>query len=391
MSNSGTDLSAPTGLPRGLLILLGAGAAFLVIFGLRATSDIIGPIFLALVLVIAVHPVRGWCERRGLPTWVATFAALIAVYAILVAMVLALVVAGARFAGLLTHYQPEFENLIDDVRDLLDRFGVDDKQIHAMTSSFDLGKVAGIAADLLGGLAGAMSNVFFIVVLLFFMVIDGTHFPGNLSRAPAMRRTVVEAFRNFAIGTRQYLLVATVFGAVVALFDVAALYVLGIPDPWLWGLLAFITNYIPNIGFVIGLVPPAIIAIVDEGVGTAIAVVAVYCALNVVIQTVIQPRVIGNTVGLSGTLSFLSLIVWAWVLGAVGALFAVPLTLFVKALLIDVDPRASWVGPLLAGQPGRIDESESAPPAEAAESPDDGAVDAADASTADQPTPTEED
>ncbi|UPK75649.1 AI-2E family transporter [Nocardioidaceae bacterium SCSIO 66511] len=381
------DGQSPLGLPRGLLILLGTGSAFLVVFGLRAASDVIGPIFLALVLVVAVHPVRGWCERRGLPRWVATLAAIIAVYAILLAMVLSLVVAGARFASLLTHYEPQFAELVRDVRDLLDRAGVGDDQIRAMTSEFDLGKVAGVAADILGGLAGVLSNIFFIVVLLFFMVFDATQFPSALGKVPEARRSVVEAFHSFAVGTRQYLLVATAFGAIVALFDVAALYALDIPDPWLWGLLAFITNYIPNIGFVIGLVPPMIIAIVDEGVGTAIAVVVVYCLLNVVIQTVIQPRVVGNTVGLSGTLTFLSLIVWAWILGAVGALFAVPLTLFVKALLIDVDPRTRWVGPLLAG-PSADAFDDSAEVAPAGEAPPETVT--SDTQTTDRPRTDEE-
>jgi predicted PurR-regulated permease PerM len=119
--------------------------------------------------------------------------------------------------------------------------------------------------------------------------------------------------------------------------------------------LAFITNYIPNIGFIIGLVPPTIIALLDKDVVTAIIVVVVYCVLNFVIQTIIQPRVVGVTVGLSATLSFLSLIVWATILGASGAFLAIPLSLLVKALLVDVDPEQNWVGVLLSSEkPGDV-------------------------------------
>ena len=89
--------------------------------------------------------------------------------------------------------------------------------------------------------------------------------------------------------------------------------------------------------------PPTIIALLDKDVVTAIIVVAVYCVLNFVIQTIIQPRVVGVTVGLSATLSFLSLIVWATILGASGAFLAIPLSLLVKALLVDVDPEQTWV------------------------------------------------
>ena len=152
----------------------------------------------------------------------------------------------------------------------------------------------------------------------------------------------------FAHGSRRYLAVATIFGAVVALLDVVGLVILDIRFAWLWGLLAFVTNYIPNVGFLIGLLPPTIIALLDHDIGTALAVVVMYTVINVVLQSVIQPRVVGNTVGLSGTLSFLSLVVWTSILGGVGALLAVPASLFVKALFVDVDPERGWVNPLLS-------------------------------------------
>ena len=116
-------------------------------------------------------------------------------------------------------------------------------------------------------------------------------------------------------GTRSYLIVSTVFGLIVAVIDTAALWVMGIPAPLLWGLLAFITNYIPNIGFIIGLIPVAVLGLLEGGVGLMLGVIAVYCLVNVVIQSVIQPKVVGDAVGLSATLTFLSLVFWAWVLG----------------------------------------------------------------------------
>jgi AI-2 transport protein TqsA len=137
----------------------------------------------------------------------------------------------------------------------------------------------------------------------------------------------------------------------VAVLDTVFLFFTPIPDPLLWGILAFITNYIPNVGFVVGLVPPAVLGLLEGGPGLMLVVIIVYSVLNAIIQSVIQPRVVGEAVGLSGSVTFISLVFWAWVLGAVGALFAVPLTLLAKALLVDVDPRAAWLGPLLAGGP----------------------------------------
>jgi predicted PurR-regulated permease PerM len=165
---------------------------------------------------------------------------------------------------------------------------------------------------------------------------------------------LADSFDRFAVGSRQYLVVATIFGAIVAFCDVIALVILDIRFAWLWGLLAFITNYIPNIGFLIGLVPPTIIALLEKDVLTAVIVVIVYSVLNFVIQTIIQPRVVGVTVGLSATLSFLSLIVWATILGASGAFLAIPMSLLVKAVLIDSDPDHRWLGTLLSSdKPGK--------------------------------------
>jgi AI-2 transport protein TqsA len=159
------------------------------------------------------------------------------------------------------------------------------------------------------------------------------------------------ALTLFSQGTRSYLLVSTVFGAIVALGDWIALAIIGIPAAALWGLLAFITNYVPNIGFVLGLAPPALLGLLAGGWGEFIAVVVVYALLNFVVQTLIQPRFVGDSVGLSMTVTFVALLFWGWVMGALGALLAIPLTLLVKALLVDVDPKGHWLDALLREEP----------------------------------------
>jgi predicted PurR-regulated permease PerM len=127
--------------------------------------------------------------------------------------------------------------------------------------------------------------------------------------------------------------------------------------------LAFVTNFIPNIGFIIGVIPPALIALLESGPGTMIAVIVVYSVINFLIQSVIQPRVVGDAVGLSPMLTFISLVFWTWVIGPLGALLAVPLTLLTRALLVEADPRTQWAIPLIAGTPapGKEPESNAAP------------------------------
>jgi AI-2 transport protein TqsA len=341
-------------LPRGLIILLGVAAALIVALGMRQFSNILGPVFMALVLSIAVHPVHRLAARYHLPAWLGMILSLIAVYAIVFGLFAILVIAGIQFASLLQSYGPQFQAFLRQASQVLQSVGISQDKLQDFVNELSPSRLVGVASGLLGGLAGVLSDVFFLIVLLFFTVVDAGDFASKLARAPVHGRRLAQVFDRFARGSRQYLAVATVFGAIVAFCDLIALWILDIQYAWLWALLAFITNYIPNIGFVIGLVPPTIIALLDKDVVTAIIVVVVYCVLNFVIQTIIQPRVVGVTVGLSATLSFLSLIVWATILGASGAFLAIPLSLLVKALLIDVDPEQTWVSPLLSSEkPGK--------------------------------------
>jgi AI-2 transport protein TqsA len=352
MSSESIDVSNRWALPRGLIILLGVAAALGAALGMREFSKILGPVFLALVLSIAVHPIRRFADRHAWPAWLGVILSLLAVYGIVAGLFAILVVAGIQFATLLQDYAPQFQAFLRQAVQVLESVGVSQQKLQDLANQLSPSKLVGIAGDLIGGLAGVLSNIFFLIVLLFFTVADAGDFASKLERISPRGQRLAEAFRQFAHGSRQYLAVATIFGAIVASLDVIALWILDIRYAWLWGLLAFITNYIPNIGFIIGLVPPTIIALLDHDVVTAIIVVIVYCVLNFVIQTIIQPRVVGVTVGLSATLSFLSLIVWATILGASGAFLAIPLSLFVKYLFVDVDPEHDWVGPLLSSGNG---------------------------------------
>ncbi|MFD0479506.1 AI-2E family transporter [Nonomuraea thailandensis] len=158
------------------------------------------------------------------------------------------------------------------------------------------------------------------------------------------------ALAMFGHKTRRYLIVSTVFGLINAILDMVALSLLDVPLPLLWGVLALIANYIPNIGFVIGLLPPAMLALLDGGVKTMLLVIAAYIVINVVTQSFILPKFLGDAVGLSTTMTFISLIVWTFVLGPLGAILAIPLSLLTRALLIDSDPSAKWVQALVSGR-----------------------------------------
>lgn len=354
-------------LPRGLMIVLGLAGAAVAVGGLHTISSLFGTVFLSVVLMITVFPIHGWLMRHRWPSWAASVMTIFAVYAILIALLVAMIVSVARLAALVPQYSTEFNNLVDNVGSWLRDLGVKQQQVDDVVNSIDLGKVFGYATDVLRGILSILSSVFLIAILVLFMGIDAAKFPKHLLSAHDERPAVVDALISFASGTRKYFAVSAAFGLVVALIDTAALYAMGIPAAGVWGVLAFVTNFIPNIGFVIGVIPPALIGLLDGGVSTMIAVIVVYCVINFIIQSVIQPKVVGDALGLSATLTFVSLMFWSWVLGPLGALLAIPMTLLTKALLIDVDPEARWVIPLLSGNANAEDEPPPDDAPEAAE------------------------
>src|SRR5690606_38407232 len=174
-----------------------------------------------------------------------------------------------------------------------------------------------------------------LVTLLFFLVVDAMDLPRRMEISNRIQPRLVRAMELFAAGVRRYWLVSAVFGLIVAIFDVVGLWFLQVPLALVWGLVSFITNFIPNIGFVLGLVPPALLALLDGGPGKMVAVIVLYSVLNVVIQVIIQPKFTGDAVGVTPAVSFLSLVIWAFILGPLGALLALPMTLFVKTMLVD--------------------------------------------------------
>lgn len=339
------------GLPRGVIVLLGAAAGIVTVAGLRAFADIVGPVLLALMLTIVVHPFTVALRDRRAPRWLATLVGLVGVYLIVIGMGAVLAISVARLATILPTYQEEFDRLLQTILDAMAGVGVGQAETVSALGDANLDKAVELVRGLVGSLLGLASGLAFLVTVMLFMGLDAGRFSDRLLEVRGQRTPIAAALRGFAQGTRRYLVVSTVFGLIVAVIDTLALWWLGIPLPVLWGLLSFITNYIPNIGFVIGLIPPALLGLLQGGWTTMAAVIVVYSVINVVIQSIIQPKVIGDAVGLSTTMTFLSLVFWAWVLGPLGALLAVPLSLLAKGVLVDIDPNSQWLSPLLSGVP----------------------------------------
>ena|SRR5437868_4459805 len=334
--------------PRALIVLLGAAGAVITLFGIREVASIIGPIVLALVLVIAVAPVRKMLDARGRADWLQIVIPFLIVFLVLLGMVAILTVSVAQLTALLPAYADQVQVLLGQAQQWAAKIGISPDQLNKSLQSFTPDRILGVAQSLVSGLTSVLSSLFLVVVLLYAMSMDAPATARFISASRGSRPEFVDALFAFAQNTRRYLVVSTVFGIVCAVLDSVALSIVGVPLPLLWGALALITNYIPNIGFVLGLVPPALLALLSGGVSQMLAVLVAYSVINVVVQSFIQPKYLGDAVGLSTTMTFLSLIIWAFVLGPLGALLAVPLSLLTRALLLDSDPRATWAATLIS-------------------------------------------
>ena len=238
-------------------LLITAAAAVIVIAGLKAAGDIVGPLMLAVSLTIVFHPLRIRLERR-LPSWAASIVVLVCAYVLILLLIVSLIVAIGRLAVLVPSYAPELNGYVQDVGDWLADAGVGSDQVAAATDAADAGRLVGLATDVLSSTVAILSDLFFLVALLLFLAFDSAKVSDLAAGAREKHAGFVDAMTSFAHGTRSYLLVTTVFGLIVAVVDTALLYAMGVPAAFVWGVLAFVTNFIPNIGFVIGLVPPAV-------------------------------------------------------------------------------------------------------------------------------------
>ena len=327
------------------LIVIGAG--------LRSAANIVGPVFLVITLVITVAPLSGFLVRRRWPPWLASVVSLLVIYALLAMILGSVVFAAVRLVDKLPDYASAFQKIFDYLVGVASQLGFGQDQLKRLASSVQLSSLAGPAQALVSGISGGLSLILLIVALVIFLAFDASSMPERLAVIRETRPHIAEGLNNFAGRVRKYWIVTTLFGLIVAVLDVIALIIIGVPLYITWGVLAFVTNYIPNIGFILGVVPPALIALLDGGVGSAIAVIAVYTAINVIVQTIIQPRFTGDAVGISATVAFASLIFWAYLLGPLGALLAIPATLFLKSVLLDNSVPPSWVNALVSSSPGK--------------------------------------
>ncbi|AXJ10956.1 AI-2E family transporter [Arthrobacter sp. PM3] len=333
-------------LPRTVTILLALAGATVAAFGVSAARGIVTPVFLAFVLTLCVHPIRRWMQARGISRGIATGTTIAAVFGLLTAFAAVLVAAIAQFSALLPQYAPEIAQLGANLSAMLESVGFGPEQVQEVLTGFTPGRILSFLAGILGNITSMVTGLVIILTMLILMAVDGSRVPALLTHLNYHRPALVTAFNGFGNGVRRYMVATTVLGIAQGLFNWLVLVILHVPGALLWGLLSFICSFIPNIGYFIAIVPPLFFGFLTGGWPTVVAIIVIYGGINSVIQSIIQPKYVGNAVSLSETLTFASVLFWAVLLGPIGAVLAVPLTLFVRTILLDADPSISWWRPL---------------------------------------------
>ena len=330
------------------MIFVGAGLIVCMI-GVYFIRDIVTPVFLAITLVITARPLVLLLNRKGWPKWLSMLVGMVAVFVVLIFIMLAIVFALSQLITTLPQFADEAQAVIHNLAQWLASMGVSQETIQPLLQDLNFGRVIALLSAVLSQVTG--TAIFFGTLLLFvaFVAVDMLDTSRQGATLQRVRPNLAAALSDFSWRVRSYWIVNTIFAFSVAVIDVGILLWLQIPLALTWGILSFVTSYIPNVGFIIGMIPPAIMALLAHDWQTMVTLILAYTAINFTSDMVIQPKVTADAVGLNISTTFVSLLFWSLLLGGMGAVLAVPLTLFFKCILFDLEPRTRWLSVFLGG------------------------------------------
>ena len=326
-------------------ILVTIAAFVIVVAGMSAAKVILVPFLLAAFIAIISAPPLFWLQRKGLPTWLALVIVIIGV------LFIGLLVAGLvgssvkDFSEDLPVYNAKFKQHTAVIMGWLEKHGVDVSGL-ALTKIFNPGAAMKLVAVLLNSLGNVLASGFLILMTVIFMLLEASSFPAKLRTALSEPQSSLTRLDIFISNVKHYMAIKTLVSLATGIFIAIWLTIIGVDYPLLWGLLTFALNYVPNIGSIIAAAPAVLLAIIQLGLIRALLAAAGYIVINLLMGSVIEPRFMGRGLGLSTLVVFLSLLFWGWILGPVGMLLSVPLTITAK-IALDSRDETRWIAILL--------------------------------------------
>lgn len=320
----------------------------IIIAGIKLSAPILAPFLFAIFIsIIAVFPLF-WMYKKGVNK---TLAIIILISSMILAGILLTFILGASISGFISSL-PKYEALLRNNIDLtitwLSEFGVEISKSTVIkyvnpASAF---KTIGNIVSQLGNL---LTNLFLIAFISIFLLLEASSLPNKLKLIlkDSNSNISLKDLKEIGESIKSYLLIKTIVSAITGIIVTITLYALGIDFAILWGVIAFLLNYVPNIGSIMAGFPPAMMALVQYGFTKFIVVIVIYLTINIVIGSIIEPKFMGKGLGLSTLVVFLSLIFWGWLLGIVGMFLSVPLTIIVKIIFAESKEK-QWVATLLS-------------------------------------------
>lgn len=331
--------------PGAITVMIALAAFVVVVAGLRAAESIIVPFLLSIFLAIISTPPLFWLEQRGLPKWLAMLAVISGIVAMALGITALLGNSINDFSRDIPFYKSRLKEQFGGVITWLSSHGVQVTREQVL-SYVNPGKAIQLVGDIFNSFGGVLANAFLIFLTVIFILFEAHSFPRKIRAAIDDPEKKLERFQQFTDNLIRYLAIKTLASLGTGVCVGIWLAVLGVEYPVLWGLLAFLLNYVPNIGSIIAAVPAVLLTTVQLGPLSALWAALGYLAINVVFGNVIEPRFMGKGLGLSTLVVFLSLVFWGWILGPVGMLLSVPLTMTLK-IALDSNEETRWIAVML--------------------------------------------
>lgn len=336
-------------MPKIVRVLLAIACFVIVTAGMKAAAPILVPFLLSVFISVICAPGLFWMQRKGVPNGLAVLSVLLGI--VVISSFLAVVVGKSlnNFISTLPLYQAQLTEKTSNLISWLNGHGIEVSG-SILVEQLNPGRVMKMAAGTLTGLSSALTNLFMILLTVIFILMEASGFPQKIRAALKTPDKSLPRFGAISESINRYLAIKTFFSLITGTAICIWLAILGLDYPLLWGLTAFLLNYVPNIGSIIAAVPAVLLAMVQLGPGNSLLVCLGYVAVNVVFGSILEPRFMGRGLGLSALVVFLSLVFWGWILGPVGMLLSVPLTMIVK-IGLESDKESHWIAVLLGSAP----------------------------------------
>lgn len=327
-------------------LLIGIASLVIIIAGLKAVSDLLSPILLSLFVVLVTSPLMMWLKRRGFPGWLAYTIVLLLVLFIGSFFILFFTVSLSQLTDVLPGYADRIQTQFDSLWQWLNARGVDSQDIQSL-EWFQPQRLVRLVLSLVSSVLNIFSNVGLTLLIFIYMLASAPTFDRQLRQGLGEDSPLLLKIRDFTHSTSSYLFIKSAIGAVTAVCQIILMWLFGVNFAVLWGVLSFLFNFVPNVGFYIALIPPVVLAVLNNGLWQGVIFALLYAGINNFFDIAIAPRYLGKGLDLSVLVTFLAVIIWAWIFGAIGAFLALPLTIMVKKLVLETFPQTQLLASLM--------------------------------------------